>query len=57
MRLRPSSFCRPALAYQRGGNGAVWVHFTPRGRILKVAAMFYNPDFSSVATYRLPREY
>jgi hypothetical protein len=31
-------------AYQRSGKGAVAVHFSPGGRVLKIVPLFGNPD-------------
>jgi hypothetical protein len=53
----PAVRCASLRAYQLAGNGAVAVHFSPGGQVLKIVALFGNPDFSSTITFRLPRKY
>lgn len=52
----PALHCASLRARERGSNGAIAVHFSPGGRLLKVVAWF-GPDFSAGGTYRLSREY
>jgi len=39
------------------GDGELAVYLSPGGRVLKVAALFSDPDFRTTVTYRLPPEY
>lgn len=53
----PAVRCASLRARQRTGPGALAIHYSPGGRVLKVLALFSDPEFSSTVTYRLPREY
>lgn len=52
----PALRCASLRARERGSNGAIAIHFSPGGRLLKVVAWF-SRDFSAGGTYRLSREY
>jgi hypothetical protein len=49
--------CASLRARQRTGTGALAIHYSPGGRVLKIEALFSDPEFSATVTYQLPREY